>query len=248
MANFTPLNNYTLYLLDKIIVKYELEQPFLDAGCGTGYVSRYLAMKGWQGKAIDMSEEVLRICRKKLFSFDSVRISKESILDQKGKFNTVILFDVIEHMKDDEKVLRKINSLLTPNGYMIMALTSNPKEWRWDDEFYGHYRRYSEKDVRSKLIRVGFKPSEFIEYTFPVFWFIRILYTTVLRPPKVDLNNKMKRTSMSAVSSAWRMPSLFSAMIKFDALWKIIFIFQYLFFRKFTSHGFAMIVVAKKGK
>lgn len=246
MANFSPLNNYTLYILDKMIAKYQLKSPFLDGGCGTGYVSRHLAMKGWEGKAIDLSAEAVRISKRELSSFRKVRVAREGILNQREKFNTIILFDVIEHIKDDEKVLRKINQLLNPKGYVLLALTSNPREWRWDDEFYGHYRRYSKNDIRYKLIGAEFKPIAFIEYTFPVFWFIRLLYTTVLKSPKINFTDKAKRTSVSAISSAWKMPFLLSLIVKLDFFWKIVFFLQYLFFSKLTSFGFAMLVVAEK--
>lgn len=248
MANFSPLNKYTLYILDKMIAKYQLKPPFLDGGCGTGYVSKHLALKGWAGKAIDLSEDAIRISKENLSSFDKVKVLKQEILEQKGKFNTIILFDVIEHIKDDEEVLRKINQLLNIDGHVLLALTSNQKEWRWDDEFYGHYRRYSKEDIIFKLNKTGFKPNEFIEYTFPVFWLIRILYTTILKSPKIDIKNKAQRTNVSALSTAWRMPALFSVIIKLDFLWEIIFFLQYLFFRKLTSYGFAILAVAEKSK
>lgn len=246
MANFAPLNNYTLYILDKIIAKYQLKSPFLDGGCGTGYVSRHLAMKGWEGKAIDLSEDAVRVSRENLSSFDKVKVAKEGILNQKGKYNTVILFDVIEHIKDDKKVLRKISQLLNLRGHVLLALTSNPKEWRWDDEFYGHYRRYSESDIRNKLMKVGLEPKDIIEYTFPAFWLIRRLYTGIQKPPHVNFKDKVKRTEMSAISSSWHIPYLFQLIIRLDFLWRIIFFFQYHFFKNNISSGFAMLVLAQK--
>lgn len=237
-----------LYILDKLIVKYQLKPPFLDVGCGTGYASKYFANKGWGGKAIDISASAIEIARKNLISFKMVKIAREGISNKVGKFNTIILFDVIEHIEDDEQVLKKIYQLLNPNGYILLALTSNPKEWRWDDEFYGHYRRYSKNDIKTKLKKTGFDQLEFVEYTFPIFWLIRRIYTSILRPPKVNFQDKAERTSMSAVSSSWSIPFLLSAVEKLDFLWKIIFFLQYLLFKRFTSWGFAMLVIARKPK
>lgn len=246
MANFIPLNDYTMYILDKMIVKYHLKPPFLDGGCGTGYVSKFLATRGWQGKAIDLSDEAIRITKKNLSSFKKIQVLKQEILNQKGKFNTIILFDVLEHIKDDNKVLRKINQLLNPGGYVILALTSNPKEWRWDDEFYGHYRRYTEDDIKYKLIKTGYKPRDFIEYTFPVFWLIRVIYTSIIKPPKANFYDKAERTNTSGIFSAWNIPPLLNIILKLDFFWKTVFFIQYLFFRNVTSFGFAMLVVANK--
>jgi len=55
------------------------------------------------------------------------------------------LFDVLEHIKNDQQVLRKLSSLLVKGGFLVMAVPSNPDEWSWDDDFYGHFRRYNVK-------------------------------------------------------------------------------------------------------
>lgn len=235
-----------LYIFDKLILEYRLKQPFLDGGCGLGYASRHLALKGWKGKAIDLSSEAVRISKKELSSFKNVKVAKEGILNQKENFNIIMLFDVIEHIKDDEKVLRKVNQLLNSQGYLLLALTSNLKEWRWDDEFYGHFRRYTENSIKEKLIKAGFEPKEFIEYTFPIFWFIRRLYTFLLKPKEMDFKDKEKRTRLSAISSSWEIPSIFNIIMKLDFLWNLVFYIQYHFFKKFTSFGFGMYVLAQK--
>lgn len=246
MANFSPLNDYILYIFDKIIPKYNLKPPFLDAGCGTGYVSKYLASKGWAGKAIDLSSEAINICKKELSHFSEVKVAKQGILNQKEKFSTIIMIDVIEHLKNDDEVLRKISSILTPNGYIILAFTSNPKEWRWDDDFYGHYRRYTEKDIKRKLKRAGLEPEEFIEYTFPSFWLIRRIYTSFQKPTVLNFKNKAKRTDLSSTSSSWNVSPIFRQFMGLKFFWKIIFYIQFHFFKRFTTQGFATLVVAKK--
>lgn len=248
MANFSPLNNYILFLVNRVVQNYQLKPPFLDAGSGTGYASKYLAMRGWAGKAIDLSPKALEITKKSLLPFNKVKVMREDIMIQKGKFNTILLFDVIEHIKDDEKVLKKINHLLNPGGYLLLALTSNPKEWRWDDEFYGHYRRYSENDIKDKLRKVGLEPVSFTEYTFPFFWLIRRLYTAILKPPKTNFIDKKSRTSESAISYPWKTSSMLSAVIRMQFLWNIVFFLQYTFFKKFTAFGFGMLVLVQRPK
>lgn len=246
MANFSPLNNYTLFLVNRVIQDYQLKPPFLDAGCGTGYVSKYLAMRGWTGKAIDLSPKALEITKKSLLTFNKVKVMREGIMTQKGKYNTILLFDVIEHIKDDEKVLEKIKHLLNPGGYLLIALTSNPKEWRWDDEFYGHYRRYSENDIKDKLRKAGLESVSFIEYTFPFFWLIRRLYTAILKPPKTNFTDKERRTSESAISFPWKTSSMLSAVIGMHFLWNTVFFLQYTLFKKFTAYGFGMLVLVQR--
>lgn len=246
MANFSPLNDYVLYIFNILIPKYKLKPPFLDAGCGVGYASKYLASRGWDGKAIDLSSDAIKITRKELSQLPKVKVAKQGILDQKGEFNTIVMIDVIEHMKNDKEVLQKINTLLAHNGYILLAFTSNPREWRWDDDFYGHYRRYTVKDIRNKLKKSGLNPKEFIEYTFPTFWFIRRLYTFLQKPPKENFKDKTKRTNSSSTSSSWKTSPLFKQFMALKYLWNVIFFIQFHFFKKFTKYGFAALVVAQK--
>ena len=55
MANFSPWKKYMLELVDEMVVKNNLSQPFLDIGCGNGDVTLHFAQKGWHGMAIDPS-------------------------------------------------------------------------------------------------------------------------------------------------------------------------------------------------
>lgn len=184
MANFKPLNNYSLFLLDKFIEKYKIKSPFLDVACGNGYLSKHLAKKGWVGAPIDYSAKSIVIAQENLKESKKVKVKKKSFSETSGKFNTVLMFDILEHIDDDIYALRKAHSLLLDNGHLIIACSSNPKEWRWDDNFYGHYRRYTEHELRKILIATGFKPITYYDYTFPVFWLLRKFWEVCKKEPK----------------------------------------------------------------
>ena len=158
MANFIPLKNYMFYCLEQMIRRYNLQAPFLDVGCGIGDLSCYLAAKSWHGKSIDFSELAIQKAQKNLRNFPLVTVAKKSLFDETEKFNTILMWDILEHLEQDEIALAKISSLLLEKGYLLLAIPSNPDEWRWDDDFYGHYRRYTVQDISEKLIKAGLKP------------------------------------------------------------------------------------------
>lgn len=245
MANFTPLNNYILFLLDKVRKKYHLEPPFLDIACGTGYLSRYLGNLGWQGKAIDFSEKAIKITQNNLKDLGKVIVERKSASKENGKYKTVLMFDFLEHVKEDLKFLRKVHSLLIPGGFIVICVPSNPKEWRWDDDFYGHYRRYTKNDLNRKFIQSGFKPIIFYDYTFPFFWALRRIYTK-LKKKKVNYPDKEKQTAKSSFAYAWSIPVASALLDKTSLLWIPIYIIQYTFFRKKIYKGNAMFVLAKR--
>ena len=247
MANFKPLNNYALFILNKLIKKYHLKPPFLDVACGTGYLSSHIGAMGWHGKAIDHSEQAVKIAKSDLKKYKNIIVEKKTFLKTSGKYKTVLMFDILEHIKDDTSALRKAHLLLSRRGHLVIATPSNPKEWRWDDNFYGHFRRYTRNELKAKLIKAGFKPIIFCDYTFPVFWALRRIYTKIISNKKRVVDRE-KQTEQSSFSYAWNIPIILSILDKTSFLWLPIFIIQYVFFKKFISYGNALIVLAKKDK
>jgi len=245
MVNFQPLKNYMYYCLDRCIQMEHLEDPFLDIGCGIGDVSVYLAKKGWNGTAIDFSDIAANRSRKALAAFPNVTVRKTALDEMEGSYKTVILWDVLEHIEHDEAALKKISTLLAPGGKLLIAVPSNPEDWRWDDQFYGHFRRYTMRDMRRKLINAGLKPILFWDFTFPIFWKLRRMYTSVKRPPKVDDSDNENRTKESATVNAWDIPVISFLLNHSTPVWRLIYWLQFHLFRHATEQGHEFFTLAQ---
>lgn len=246
MANFLPLNNQVYFYLEKLIKKYKLGPPFLDVGCGVGDLSRNLAEKGWRGKAIDVSEEAVKKAKQNLFQFPQIRVEKKSLFGENNKFKTIFLCDVLEHLENDKLALNKISSLLFSGGFLFITVPSNLREWRWDDDFYGHVRRYSIEDIKEKIKKSGLKLLVIYDYTFPFFWIMRRFYTWVKPIPKTKEKNKRAKTKISSVTNAWTIPILSRLINKPSFFWRIIFNIQFCFFKERVKNGYDMLVLARK--
>src|SRR3989344_884977 len=245
MANFIPLNNYSLFILDKLIEKYNLKPPFLDIACGTGYLSKHLAKKGWDGTAIDYSDKAINITKKNLKGIKNVKIEKKSLLKTCGKYNTILMFDILEHIKNDISTLKKTHSLLSYGGYLVIATPSNPKEWGYDDNFYGHIRRYTEDELKEKLIKTGFKSIICYDYTFPVFWLLRRIYMKI-SIQKEYLASMQERTNRSSFTPFWNISFISRLLNNMRIVWYPVYFIQYTFFKNSISFGNGVIVLAKK--
>ena len=168
MANFRPLKQHMFLCLDRFIAQYGLHGPFLEVGCGKGDVSAHLARRhGWSGLAIDFSDAAIVEASQTLARHADVVVRRQALAEVRGSFACILAWDVLEHIEDDRGALRTLEALLAPGGQLLLAVPSNPREWRWDDDFYGHFRRYTVAELRAKLAEAGLQPQAFWDFTFP---------------------------------------------------------------------------------
>lgn len=245
MANFLPLKNHMFYCLDKFIEQYGLHGPFLEVGCGRGDVSAYLAKKGWAGLAIDYSDAAIDQAVGNLRRFGNVAVRKQPLAEVEGKFNCILMWDVLEHMEDDRSALRAIHGLLEPGGQLLLAVPSNPREWRWDDDFYGHWRRYTVAGLTEKLTQAGMQPQVFWDFTYPVFWMMRRLYTR-LKSGDAAGGDKEVSTKASATVNAWEIPMISRLLDHTAVLWYPIHRIQFRLFRNATGRGHEFFALARR--
>ena len=195
MANFKPFKHYLLILIDKLVVKHSMTGPFLDIGCGKGDVSQHFAKKGWLGKAIDISPEAIEVTKRTLSDHtSSVSIECADLINIDGKYNTILLCDVLEHIDDDDKFLDSIKMRSHNGTYVIISVPIFKREWQWDDEFYGHYRRYEVPELIQLLRKRGFHTLDMWDFTFPCFWFLRRVYIFLF--PKENFLGDRRRSSL----------------------------------------------------
>jgi SAM-dependent methyltransferase len=75
-------------------------------------------------------------------------------------------FDVIEHIEDDEAVLRGIHRALRPGGGLMITVPQHGWLWSSFDEVAHHVRRYSASQLRAKIEIAGFRVLFSGSYTF----------------------------------------------------------------------------------
>lgn len=247
MANFRPLKEYMFYCLDRCIEQYGLSGPFLEIGCGVGDVSAHLASKRWTGVALDYSPTAIARATERLKEYPGVTTKHQDLAEAIGSYNTIILWDVLEHIEDDNRTLRLIEKLLNPGGHLLIAVPSNPREWRWDDDFYGHFRRYTVDDLSDKIRHAGMEPKMFWDFTYPVFWLMRRVYTRVKSPATTE-GNKEAATKASSTVNAFEMPVIAKLLDLTTPLWYPLHMIQFKFFRNATSKGHEFFTLARKPK
>jgi SAM-dependent methyltransferase len=79
-----------------------------------------------------------------------------------NKFDTIIMLEVLEHIKDDYSTLENIRKMLKKNGKLIITVPNKHPLHILNPLLYTqHYRHYSLKDITQLLKKAGFS----IKYT-----------------------------------------------------------------------------------
>lgn len=120
-----------------------------EIGCGNGLLQRQIELTyGQRTTGFDLNEVAL-----------NQNVSKQSPLycynifdlntDLKGKFNLIFLFDVLEHVADEDDFLKALLFHLSPEGKLVINVPAG--EWAFSpyDVAAGHVRRYTSKTLRS---------------------------------------------------------------------------------------------------
>ena len=138
----------------KLILGMIEGKNILDVGCGACTLSKILLEKSYNVTVIDSDEKAVEIAKKK-----GLRGFKADIADWKTntKFDCVIASDVLEHIDDDKRVIRKIYAILKPGGCLILNVPSYKFLFGKHDIYLGHKRRYSDGELKAKLEESGFE-------------------------------------------------------------------------------------------
>jgi SAM-dependent methyltransferase len=73
------------------------------------------------------------------------------------EFDVIGAFDCLEHIGDDEKVLREMHAALKRDGGVIFTVPQHPFLWSADDVKACHKRRYKRGELEEKMRRAGFE-------------------------------------------------------------------------------------------
>lgn len=149
----------------------------LEVGCGNGNVLR--ALKDLWPRAsvigLDLFDEGLRHTRQRC-QCETKQGDIRRVKFPDASFDFIGIFDVLEHLPDDEDVLRILHSLLAPGGVLLLTVPACPSLWSYFDEAAGHCRRYQSGELDEKLRRNGFQAAyltHFMTTIFPLLWFKR---------------------------------------------------------------------------
>ena len=150
-------------------LKSKGKTKYLEIGCATGEFIRQIVEN--ENLEITGSEIYLKALVHAQKNFPNVNfiqydITKGSIGEE---FDLIVAFDVIEHIEDDAAAISNINKMLGKDGCLIITVPQHMFMWSNLDVILQHKRRYSRRDLMTKLQENGFDISYATSFLFTLF-------------------------------------------------------------------------------
>lgn len=144
-------------------------QQILDAGSGFGQYEYYMASRNadWTIKAVDVKVEQVEDCNNFFgkIGMNNVHFEVADLTKyvEPDKFNMILCVDVMEHIEEDELVLRNYYQSLKPGG---MVLISTPSDQGGSDVHHHDHDEYENDGTHSFIdehVRDGYGVEEMTE-------------------------------------------------------------------------------------
>lgn len=122
----------------------------LDIGCGTGFCTSLVSEIADSVWCVEMAEEMIEILKQKNKNYHITQGWWPDV-EINQTFQLVTLFDSLEHIADEARVLKKIESVLEPGGVVMITVPAYMFLWSEHDTLSHHKRRYSKKYMRKMV-------------------------------------------------------------------------------------------------
>lgn len=139
-----------------IVGKFEksLGKNILELGAGLGNITIKVIDRGFNITPSDINSYFLSSLKKIDKNSFFLNIARET--PPKGKYDTIIAINVLEHIKNDNMAFKNIYDSLQDEGILVVLVPAHNFLFGSYDRIVNHYRRYSKEELRKKLEKTGF--------------------------------------------------------------------------------------------
>lgn len=167
---FRARNRLILHVIE---TRFPSVRTMLEVGCGTGFVlqalSRALPDATLVGSELHL--DGLGYARSRLGRRVELQQMDARTMPYDREFDLIGAFDVLEHVEEDEQVLREMYRSCKPGGGILVTVPQHALLWSDADVAAHHKRRYARGDLLAKLRAAGFEPvrtTSFVSLLLPL--------------------------------------------------------------------------------
>ena len=176
-------------------------QRVLEIGSGIGNLTRALVRGRQRYVATDISAEHLTRLKSRFPQRPNLEVHHCDLTDAsdfapfQNSMDTVICLNVLEHIEDDALGLKNLYSILDHGGRALVLVPEGMSVFGTMDTALGHYRRYTESELKLKMEKAGFQVEQVVRFnrvSRPA-WFVsgRIIKRTALDVNQMRLFDRM---------------------------------------------------------
>jgi len=165
---FDKANIWIKYVM--LFVKSFIKGDVLEIGAGCGSFTRNYLNESIQSLTLQEYSKInFEKLTKKFEDFKNVKIINDNPLEKNNNFDTIIYFNVLEHIKEDKLEIENALNKLNNGGHLLILVPAHQRLYSKLDKAVGHYRRYNinffkeNKFENSKIIKLHFL--DFFGYT-----------------------------------------------------------------------------------
>ncbi len=154
-ASLVQASNYNRWIADQ--AKAHLGRRVLDAGCGSGNITRLMldrelvvAADEWDDFVALMSESFSDADNVAIESLDLSAPSMPSQLER-YELDSVFCSNVLEHIDDDRGALANMAALLPAGSPIFLLVPAFPVLYGEHDRADHHFRRYTKRSLRQVI-------------------------------------------------------------------------------------------------
>lgn len=217
---FDNSNHFRKYQFD--LIKNKINGYLAEVGPGNGKnIYSYFS----KCKTIDLFEpsyNLFNILKKRFSKNKRINLKNKEFLGKNNKYDCILYMDVMEHIKNDKKEIKKAYRSLKKDGRLIINVPAFQHLYSKFDKDVGHFRRYNKNQILS-LCKNLKKNSIDMKYYDSIGYILLFISRLIVSDYKKDFEKKIK---------FWNSLIFFSRIIDF-----------------FTMHFFGkslMIIITKK--
>ena len=186
LEHFDSAFNFRKYQVS-LISKY-ISGNFVEVGAGKGGLVPYYKKFLKNITLLEPEKKLFKILKKK-FPNKKIKIENFTIDKLKNSYDTIIYYDVLEHIKNDLKEISKASKRLKKDGYLIVSVPAYQVLYSEFDKSVGHFKRYNKKDFIKIEKKTKLKIEKLVYYDSIGLLFL--VFNKIFSLKQTNLKNKI---------------------------------------------------------